>query len=356
MSPVLAALCFWSLAAHAAPPARYSVSEEAAGAPGSPRVIVLRDNTAGVEAALAPSEGGELSSFRVKFRGAWVELLYRARDYGSEPGFRGKASFLWPALGGQYPVGSTPAGSCVDGSYLVGGRSYPMPCHGFAKGMAWAETARSADESGARASVELRDSEKTRASYPFGFRLRATYELTGGRLTITYQVSAAGTNAGPMPFSIGNHVAFRLPFVAGTQAADMRLETPNEFELLRDARGLIAAGQRRARSFATPTRLGDFDAAVALALTGYRSTPYALLTDPQGLGVRVSHRASTAVPEPLVQFNIYGGPKQGFLCPEPWFGLQNSLNNKQGLVTIAPGTVWTWVVELQSTQEGSGKP
>src|SRR5512133_3367586 len=88
---------------------RYSVSR-------APEVIVLRDDAAGVEAAVSPSHGGELTSLRVRFRGSWTELLYRARDYTDTPGFRGKASFLWPAVGGQYAVGTTPASSCVDGS------------------------------------------------------------------------------------------------------------------------------------------------------------------------------------------------------------------------------------------------
>ena len=48
-----------------------------------------------------------------------------------------------------------------------------------------------------------------------------------------------------------------------------------------------------------------------------------------------------------MQFNVFGGPKQGFFCPEPWFGLQNSLNLHQGLVTISPGSDWRWTVELR---------
>ena len=128
---LLALAAGWSGAA--APQDRYSVSREPAGGAGSPEVIVLRDNAAGLEAAIAPSQGGELTSLRVRFRGAWVELLYRAREYGPDSGFRGKASFLWPAVGGQYAVGTIPRSSCGDGDYPVGDRRYPMPCHGFAK-------------------------------------------------------------------------------------------------------------------------------------------------------------------------------------------------------------------------------
>ena len=330
----------------AAPQTQYSVAEEAASGAASLQVIVLRDNSAGVEAAVAPTEGGELSSFRVRFRGEWVELVYRARDYGPAAGFRGKASILWPAVGGQYPVGSVPASSCEDGSYQVGDRSYPMPCHGFAMSTPWQLASHSADKAGARVSVELRDSEKTRASYPFGFLVRVTYELSGGRLTILSKVTAASTNAGPMPFSMGNHMSFRLPFVKGTDPAEMLFQSPNSFELLRDSHGLVSL-ERKPRSFAHATRLGDFSATAALPLAGYRGAPYALLADPGGLALRITQRASSELPEPLVRFNVYGAPAQGFLSPEPWFGLQNSLNLKQGVVTLAPGADWEWTVELQ---------
>jgi len=325
---------------------RYSVAREPAGGIGSPEVVVLRDRSAGVEAALAPSEGGELTSLKMRFRGAWIELIYRAREYGTAPGWRGKAPFLWPAVGGQYPLGTIPESTCADGSYLAGGRSYPMPCHGFAKSLPWDVIAVSAGQDGASATIELRDSERTRAMYPFGFRLRAVYALADGRLTITYSVSASGVNTSPMPFSIGNHVAFRLPFLEGTDPKEMLFETPSTVELRRDSHGFITT-ETRPRSFATPRRLDDFDATVALALAGYRGVAEAHLADPRGLAVSISHRGSSRLPEPLVQFNVYGGPERGFLCPEPWFGLQNSLNRGVGLVTLAPGASWEWKIEIQ---------
>jgi len=246
---------------------------------------------------------------------------------------------------GTVPGGQHPASSCVDGSYQVGDRSYPMPCHGFAMSMPWQLASHSADRAGARVSVELRDSEKTRASYPFGFLVRVTYELSSGSLTILSKVTAASTNAGPMPFSMGNHMSFRVPFVKGTDPEEMLFQSPNSFELLRDSHGLVTLSGSRA-----PLPLhaaGDFNATAALPLAGYRGAPYALLADPGGLALRITQRASSELPEPLVRFNVYGAPAQGFLSPEPWFGLQNSLNLKQGVVTLAPGADWEWTVELQ---------
>ena len=124
------------------------------------------------------------------------------------------------------------------------------------------------------------------------FRVRATYEFSDCRLTISYKVSAAGANSGPMLFPIGNHVTFRLLFLPGTDPAEMRFETPTACELPRGSRGLVTGEERRPRSIATATPLGDFDATLALPPAWYEGDPYALLTDPKSLGIRITHRAS----------------------------------------------------------------
>ena len=325
---------------------RYTVSEELAGGPGSPQVILMHDYEAGIEAAVAPSKGGELTSLRVRFRHLPVELIYRARDYGSDPGFRGKAPLLWPAIGSQYLVATASGIDGGDGTYMLGDRTWPMPYDGLAKDLPWSEAGRSAGSKGARVMLELRDSEQTRVSYPFGFAVWAAYELADGRLTITYTVSAARGNPAPMPFSIGNGMAFRLPFVDGTEPEAMRLQTYCTTQVLPPEAGLASGGQCE-RSFATPTRLGDFDATESLQLAGYRSVPFVRLSDLQGLALRITHRATWTPPEPMVQFNVYGGPQQGFLCPAPWFGMPHSLNSGQALVLVQPSGDWQWTVELR---------
>ncbi len=325
---------------------RYTVTDELAAGPGTPRVVVLRDTVAGVEVAVAPSEGGELSSFRAKVKAEWVEFLYHARDYSPGQSFTGKGPLLWPAVGGQYPVGTVPAGSCAPGTYVVAGKTWPMPCHGFARTLPWQEVSRSADASGARVTVRLTDSERTRPFYPFAFQLDASYELSGGHLTLDYVITSGPSNTAEMIFSIGNHIAFNVPFLKGTDPKKMTLETAATTQLLRNAQGLLN-GEAKERSFQAPEALGDFDARVALPMAGYKSQPYARLVDPQGVSLRLTQQASTALPEQLVRFNLYGGPQAGYFCPEPIFGVQNSLNSGKGLVKIAPGKSWKWRLELQ---------
>ena len=156
-----------------------------------------------------------------------------------------------------------------------------------------------------------------------------------------------------MIFSIGNHMAFRLPFLKGTDPADMTLETPNSIEFLRNPRGVLS-GEQKEQSFEKPVRLGDFTATTARSLGGYKEKPYARLADPQGLALRIQHSGVST--DPLVQFNIYGGPKQGYFSPEPWFGIQNSLNLHRGLVTLAPGREWQWTIALLPSTTANSVP
>jgi gluconolactonase len=330
--------------------ARYSVTDEDAKGPGSPHVVVLHDYVAGAEAAVAPSEGGELASFKATRDGQSIELLYNARNYASPPGtFHGRGPLLWPAVGAQYPVGTIPKESCGMGSYMVAGKSYPMPCHGFAKDLPWTEIARSADARGARVTVELRDSDATRKFYPFAFRLDAMYGLANGQLTVDYVVKSDAGNTDAMPFSIGNHIGFNVPLVKGGDARAVKFETQNGVQMLRNPAGLLS-GESMPRSFYEPEALSSFDAHVALPLAGYRSQPFARLIDPSDLTVRVTQTVSTTLPEPLIRFNAYGGAAQGYFCPEPWFGVQNSLNTGVGTVKLAPGESWQWrlLIEVEA--------
>ena len=334
---------------------KYSITDETAAGSGTPMVVVLHDVAAGAEAAVAPSEGGELSSYRVTVNGKQIEMLYHARDYAQGPGFKGKGPVLWPAVGPQYPAGTIPKESCGNGTYQIAGEAYPMPCHGFARNLPWKEVGRSATDDGAQVTVQLSDSEQSRVYYPFAYTVDCTYLLHDGQLTVTYTVHSDSTNNDPMPFAIANHIAFRLPFVEGTDPAAMTFESNGTTQLLRNPSGAGLNGEEKPRSFARGERLGDFDARVALPLSGYKSMPYALLTDPQGVSLRLSQRSSTELPGQVIRFNVYGGPKDGYLCPEPWFGLMNSLNQKDGHLTLQPGQSWQYRFLLQPSGKAPEK-
>ena len=153
-------------------PARFEVTRETTTTGRPVDLIVLRDNSGGLEAAIAPAEGGELSGFRVKHQNRWNELIFHARDYVETQGWRGKAPFLWPATGRNFAPGVQPdfALNAV-GAYDIRGQRYPMPLHGFAREMVWSVIEQNAGSGEASATLLLNDSPETRRYYPFGFRV-----------------------------------------------------------------------------------------------------------------------------------------------------------------------------------------
>ncbi len=329
---------------------RYAISAAVSNDPSKTPLILLQDNEANVEAAIAPSKGGELSGLKVRHRGRWIETLYLARDYAPREGWTGKAPLLWPATGRNFPPdleARRKAGeSFNDGAYLLNGKRYKMPIHGFARDLPWRVEKTAAQEKRALAKLSLRDTPETRKRYPFGFSIEANYSLEGGALLIGYRVRASKANRAPMPFSIGNHITFVSPLVQGTNPTDMELVTPSKTELLKTAYGL-PTGESRARGHADGVKLGDFERLSAVSLTGYEGDPFIVYRDPGGLAIRMSHSASEIPGPPVVLYNLWGDVAGGFFSPEPWVGLQNSLVLGKGLIRLRPGDVFAWTIRIE---------
>ncbi len=339
---MVVAICL--AAGSAAAEVRYVVEKTELAEAGT--FFVLRDKVGGVEAAIEPNHGGELAGLRVRFQGEWIELLRHARQYPASGSWGGRAPILWPAVGRQTTRHVPSDGNAVNDSYDFEGRRYEMPIHGFARLKSWQVLAFRADESQAIVEVGLVDDAATRSQYPFGFEVRVVYCLSAGRLEIRHQVRAAATNSGPMPFSIGNHIGFQVPFVASSALAGFTFETPSRVEILRDANSM-PTGATRLRDFSRPTPIAGLKMVPAISLGGYEGDPWVRLNDPSGLSLRLFHRAQSSPPGLLVQFNLWGVPAEGYFCPEPWLGLQNSLNRGEGLIQLAPGEDWSWLMGIE---------
>jgi len=327
-------------------------------APGHPgaRLVWLSSDAGGLRAAVCPGDGGGLGSLQVRHEGRWHELLYHALNYAGPPpaGWPGRAPLLWPAVGCNYTqdqiakagaTGRAPR-SCA---YLVDGRRRPVPVHGFAMRVPWTLDGHGAHETSAWTTCRLVDSPLSRKSYPFSFRLAATYVLTRNRLTVRYELEA-GDNDGPMPFSIGNHIGLCLPFTGKGSFADCTVRTPGRRRLLLDSLVLLSGKSEPAR-FGKPVPMRDrpYDDNVVSGYT--RRSAWAEVRDPSSFAVRVSQREVPRGGRRLSKdgdllFVLYGDPAERFLCPEPWLGRPNSLNNGVGLLRLAPRKRFAWEMRL----------
>jgi len=126
------ALTLIALAGCSAPTAaRYELDHAEAAGDEPVELIILRDTDAGVEAGIAPSQGGELSSLRFRRGTDWLEILYLGRDYTPRDDWTGKAPLLWPATGRSFPPDleeRRKAGENFnDGAWEWKGQRYRMP-------------------------------------------------------------------------------------------------------------------------------------------------------------------------------------------------------------------------------------
>jgi len=245
--------------------------------------------------------------------------------------------FLWngdPAWWtGHAPILFPIIGELAGGTYRLGGRSYSLARHGFAR----RSTFRCEEhEPGSRARFRLEDDEATRAVYPFPFSLDLLYEVRGRTLTVVATVINRGDQ--PMPFSLGLHPAFAWPLPGGgdKDAHKIVFEQPEPAPIFRlDANGLLA------HSEPSPVKDGT------LALSSALFAEDALILD-QPASRQLCYRGENGVGIDIAfdgfpQLGIWQKPGAPFLCIEPWAGLADpadftgDFREKPGILQLAPG-------------------
>ena len=242
----------------------------------------------------------------------------------ADPAFwTGRAPLLFPIVG-----------ALNRDRYRLGGESFTMAKHGFARRSAFALV----EANEARALFRLEASEATRAAYPFDFQLDMGFEMRGATLAMTATVTNTGPS--PMPFSFGYHPAFAWPLPFGGAAHDHRVvfaqDEPAPVRRIDSASGLLAP-----EVHASPVQgnvyapiYSDFEAD---ALIWDQLTSRSLL-----YGVPGQPRLKIDFPDTSM-LGIWQKPGARFLCIEPWAGIADpagfdgDFTDKPGVMTLAPG-------------------
>lgn len=275
------------------------------------------------EATIARA-GAELRSLRI----GGLDLLW---DAG--PLWPRHAPLLFPVVG------------ALRGDLLRhAGGTFPMPKHGFARDLDFAWTGRTS----CACALELRDSERTRRSYPFPFRLTVAYAL--GPASLRMDLALHNPGDAPLPASLGLHPAFRWPLAPGLPKEAHRLvfETEEPAPLRRiDAGGLLTADLHatpvRGRELALREALFAQDALIFLQPRS-RALRYEVDGGP-GLTLRW---------EGFPHLGVWTKPAPGpsFLCIEPWAGhaspagWDGAFSEKPGGFLLGPGDTRRWWLEV----------
>ncbi len=252
---------------------------------------------------------------------------------------RNGAEYIWggdPAFwSGQNPILFPIVGSLKDGQVDIGGRTFSMSRHGFARQSEFTLAEQGSDF----AVLELRESGETLERYPFPFSLRVRHQLLADGFSTAFTVE--NTGASPLPFCIGAHTAFRCPLREGEHFEDYHLV----FDRREDASTLLLTPEGLVRGGAEEPMLSG--GVLPLDYGIFRRLDTVIFRQLQSGSVSLVHRETGhGVKMDFSQFPIaafWTKPGAPFLCLEPWQGCAASdretgrFQDKPFAVTLAPG-------------------
>lgn len=250
---------------------------------------------------------------------------------------------LWcgdPAVWGRHaPILFPWTGKLTGGSFFHAGREYPGGQHGFARDLEHTLVRAKGDT----AVLRLDSDAQTRARFPFDFALTSTFRLEGKKLHHTLLVENGG--AAPMPFGIGFHPGFAVPFDAAHDTGDYEFRFDSaESPLCVDTRpnGLLSGRcyYLGANLHAIPLtdRLFDNDSFCMVNLQSDTLSLREKDTD--------RHITCTIAGYPYTLIWSAPTPKTRFVCIEPWRSLPGAEGASQewaarpAAAVLAPGEAY----------------
>lgn len=266
--------------------------------------------------------GGELISFKVD----GDEKIHQGESCIDE---NGKA--YWKR---HSPVLFPIVGKLKKNQTLIGGRTYEIPQHGFARDLEF-EPVTKLDNFH---SYVLKSNRYTLVRYPYEFELYNTYRSEGSKLTTIYKV--VNTGLINLPFGIGGHPAFKI------DAQELKLghyylefeEDEDKIHFLYLVDGLIGIEYAKnpmegKRIIPLGPHTFDDDALIMKGITSKKISLKNRVT-----GKTLFTMDFTDFP----YLAIWSKPNAPFICIEPWFSTADNIKSsgiftqKQDIISLKP--------------------
>lgn len=271
---------------------------------------------------LTTNKGGELISFKINGE----EKMHQGESCIDENG-----KVYWKR---HSPVLFPIVGKLKKNKTLIGGRTYELPQHGFARDMEF-EPITKLDNFH---SYVLRSNKYTLAKYPYEFELYNTYRTEGNKLTTIYKV--VNTGLINLPFGIGGHPAFKID-QEELKKGHYYLEFEQEEEkihFLYLIDGLIGTEYAKnpmenKRIIPIGPHTFDNDALIMKGITSHKISLKKRITEDTILTMDFTDFPFLA---------IWSKPNAPFICIEPWFSTADTVKGsgvftqKQDIISLKP--------------------
>ena len=286
------------------------------------RTLITLTDATGATAVIAPELGGWLLRYaRPLPPHGLVEALHFSQaivDRYPREMYAGN-----PVL---FPLVSSNRVGDREHCYEWEGRVFELPQHGFARRTKWTAIAQAADS----VTLELADTEATRAVYPFTFRHCLTYRLAGGRLHWEQVIENRSPNV--LPFGTGFHPYFQVPLTARSERAACFVDVPA-------ARRMTPVGrydQFAGKPFPAQNWSVAADVADTLFLSDLQKRELSLVDPGSELEVVLNWEEAPQFRHAALWSKTTDAP---FYCLEPWTSLPNAFTRHardRDLVLLEP--------------------
>ena len=271
---------------------------------------------------LTSSKGGELISFKVNGE----EKIHQGENVVDENG-----KVYWKR---HSPVLFPIVGKLKKNKTLIGGRTYELMQHGFARDLEF-EPITKLDNFH---SYVLRSNKYTLLKYPYEFELYNTYRTEENKLTTIYKV--VNTGLINLPFGIGGHPAFKID-AEDLKNGNYYLEFEQDEEkihFLYLVDGLV--GTDYAKNRVVEKRYIPLDAHTfdddALIMKSITSNKISLINS------ATRRRLFTMDFTGFPYLAIWSKPNAPFICIEPWYSIADNIKSsgvftqKQDIISLKP--------------------
>ena len=194
-------------------------------------------------------------------------------------------------------------------TYVVDGKDYHLPRHGYARDMMFTVVSLTSE----KVTMALHDSEETLKVYPYRFNLAVTYRLEGNKVHVIWHVE--NTDTKEIHFQIGGHPAFNMP--SGKLEGMIKLDNEEPMDMLKS----YADGSVELVEVPLEADMGimeinnNFFRADSVKIHKSQ-THRAMLIDTNGEpAVTVDYKA------PVCAFWSPYDKQAPFVCIEPWYGI-----------------------------------
>lgn len=264
-----------------------------------------------------------------KLLGAELVSIFDKRD-NTEHLWQGNPAY-WAA---HAPILFPIVGRCNNDTLLFKGEKYKMEKHGFARRNEFHLIAQTEDSM----SFELCSNQQIKHMYPFDFSFRITYSLQEHALLTTYTIENRSNTE--MPFAIGGHPAFAVPFFEGEEYEDYAIAFPNDDSLIRhhiNTEGLFDGRMSKVECLSNRIALHpNLFKEDALIFKDLHSKEVSIVSHKHKKRLQLNF-------EGFPYLGIWAKPGADYVCLEPWIGcadvegFQDDFTKKEKVVVLPAG-------------------